>query len=107
MTNPELNLKVLTDHIHQLADAQSRAADQVTGANRAIAGVSDRVRETHGLICALASTALATADETRASLGSGLFQRSTELSGKLTTAASNYEDTDYLSGRAIGSECRW
>ena len=107
MTNPELNLHVVTDHIHQLADTQSHAADQFTGANRAIAGVSARVRETHGLICAMTSTTLTTAEETRKSLGLKLFQRSSELSEKLTTAASNYENSDYLAGRTINGECRW
>src|SRR5690349_3054573 len=84
VTNPEVTLNVVTDHIRQLADAQSRAADQFTGANRAVAGASDRVRETHGLICALTSAALTTADETRVSLGEGFFTRSMELSAKLT-----------------------
>ncbi|ORA49301.1 hypothetical protein BST22_17295 [Mycolicibacterium chubuense] len=106
MTNAEVNLRVLTDHIDELAEQQSRAADQFTGANRAVAGASSRITATHGVICALTSEALATADEARQSLGLSLFRRSEDLSAKLTTAASNYKNADYLAGQSIGQQCR-
>ena len=106
MTSPALNLNVLTSHIDQLAEIQMRATDQFTGANRAIVDTSSQVTATHGVICALTSAAVKAADEARTSAGAQLLRRSSELSAKLTTAASNYENVDYLSGKSIGQQCR-
>lgn len=102
MSNREANLRVVTDHIEELADRQSRAVDQLMGANRAAATASDRVEATHGLICQLTSMALSDADIARSVAGQTLQRVSGELAEKLQNAARNYQSTDYMAGGKIG-----
>ena len=105
MTNPERNLNVLTCHLDHLAKQHRHAADQLTGANRAAAPAAASILHTHGLVCTATSAAMSSADDARNELGTRLFQKSTELSAKLTTAAANYENTDYLTGKQVGGQC--
>lgn len=105
MSNLQLNLKVLTDHLTELATKQQKGADQVTGANRHTGDVTGLVERTHGLICAATTSALAPAEAGRKSAGEALHRVSTELAAKLTTAAVNYNDTDYRAGTSIGQIC--
>ncbi|SCX29121.1 ESX-1 secretion-associated protein [Mycolicibacterium fluoranthenivorans] len=95
------NLRVLTDHLRDLSNSQDKAADQILGANRAVGDTARRVSDSHGLVCSITSIALSTADTVRKEAGSTMEKVSRELSEKLTTAASNYENTDYLAGRKI------
>ncbi|WNG87370.1 ESX-1 secretion-associated protein [Mycobacterium sp. ITM-2016-00317] len=106
MTAPQQNLHVLTEHIGELADKQARAADQFTGANRSAGDVAPRVLATHGLACAATSAALSVTDGARNTAGVQLMKRSNDLASKLSTAAANYSNTDYLAGRNIGRECQ-
>jgi len=50
-TDQEKNLKVLTEHILDLAARQQTAVDQITGANRSIVDPARNVQDTHGMIC--------------------------------------------------------
>ena len=95
MTAQEKNLHVLTEHIRRLADQQDIASDRIIGANRAIGDTASRVTDTHGLVCAFTSASLSNADTARAAAGSALHKVSSELSEKLSTAASNYDNADY------------
>jgi hypothetical protein len=106
MTGQDQNLQVLTDHLHELAALQHTAADKITGANRQIGDVAGKVLSTHGLVCALTSLALTTIDTDRQAVGGLLFKVSTELEEKLDTAATDYNNTDYLAGRSLGWACR-
>ncbi|MHA3018751.1 ESX-1 secretion-associated protein [Mycobacterium sp. BMJ-28] len=101
MTDQERNLHVLTDHVSDLAAKQETAANQITGANRAIGDTATRVRDTHGLVCSMTSAALSAADTARTAAGSTLHKVSSELSEKLCTAASNYQNADYRAGAHI------
>lgn len=106
MSNLELNLMVLTDHLEELARKQQSAADQVTGANRHTGDVTTQVENTHGLICKATTAALKEAEAGRKAAGDTLVRVSTELAAKLTTAATNYNDVDYREGRSIGQVCQ-
>ena len=106
MTNPQRNLNVVTRHLDDLARKHGQAADQLIGANREAAPAAASVLHTHGLVCAATSAAMSSADDARNDLGARLFQKSTELSAKLTTAAANYRNTDYLTGKQVGRQCR-
>lgn len=106
MTNPEKNLHVLTSHIDDLARKQLEAADQITGANRSAADITSQVFATHGAACAATTAALSIAEEDRNTLGTKLLSTSNEFAAKLATAALNYQNTDYLAGRALSQECR-
>lgn len=106
MTIETDNLHVLTEHVRKLADGQQTAADQITGANRAVGDVANRVSETHGVVCFLTSGALTDADTERKAAGSTLHSVSTDLCDKLTTAASNYDNADYRAGHAISQAGR-
>ena len=44
----DLNLKVVTEHIDELAGHHETAADKIVGANRFAQGVAGRVETTHG-----------------------------------------------------------
>jgi len=106
MSHLELNLMVLTDHLTELAGRQQSAADQVIGANRHTGDVTTQVENTHGLICNATTMALREAEAGRKSAGEALHRVSTELSAKLTTAATNYNDVDYREGRSLGQACQ-
>lgn len=101
MTDGDQNLHVLTEHIRKLSDQQDVAKDKLIGANRAIGDTASRVSSSHGLVCWPTSVALSSADTSRSAAGSTLQRVSTELSDKLSTAASNYDSADYRSGGKI------
>lgn len=100
------NLRVLTDHVRKLAVTQHTAADQITGASRSIGDVAARVSSTHGVVCSFTSVALDAADSARNAAGSALQKVSTDLSGKLDTAAANYDNADYRAGKQISQAGR-
>ena len=106
MGNREDNLHVVTEHIDRLAGLQQRAAEQFVGANRAAASAANNVGITHGPICAMTTSALADAGVARKVAGHTMQRVSDELAQKLQNASRNYQSTDYLAGKQIGTECR-
>jgi hypothetical protein len=106
MTDQDQNLRVVVDHINKLAEAQQRAADKIMGANRYTGAIAGSVGSTHGLICMATKLAVADAEEERSAAGKALFATSTELAEKLTSAANNYNNVDYMAGKNLGQECR-
>jgi hypothetical protein len=101
----DLNLQVLTEHIDQLAGHHETAADKILGANRFAQGVADKIEGTHGLICYATSSAMTEAESRRLTAGQVLHRVSTELGEKLRNSSANYQNTDFLSTRALNSEC--
>lgn len=102
----DLNLKVVTEHIDELAGHHETAADKILGANRFAQGVADRVESTHGLICYATSLAMSDAESSRSSAGQALHRVSTEFGEKLRNTSTNYQNTEYISGQKLSSECR-
>ncbi|MDG4668379.1 ESX-1 secretion-associated protein [Mycobacterium sp. 236(2023)] len=102
----DLNLKVVTEHIDELAGHHETAADKILGANRFAQGVAGRVEITHGLICFATSSAMADAESSRSSAGQALQRVSTELGEKLRNTSANYQNTDYMNKQKLSSECQ-
>lgn len=89
-----MNLKVLTDHILNLAARHQQAVNQITGANRSIVDPARNVQDTHGMVCEATHLAVSAAEEARRAAGGALFKVSTALGEKLTAAAARYDHTD-------------
>jgi uncharacterized phosphosugar-binding protein len=102
MSDLEQNLKVVTDHLGELANRQQTAADKIIGANRATVEIAAKIEATHGLICFATSQAMSAGESARKEAGQTLYNVSTEFNQKLDTAATNYENVDYREGRSIG-----
>ena len=102
MSDLELNLKVVTDHLTELGGFQETAANKITGANRETADVAAKIKETHGLVCYATSQAMSEGETARKEAGDTMYTVSTEFKQKLDTAAVNYNDVDYREGRSIG-----
>jgi hypothetical protein len=107
VTDQDKNLQVVTDHIDDLAGRQQTAADRIMGANRMTGDISARIVSTHGVVCSATSLAVAAADEARKTAGAAIQTTSSELALKLTTAALNYNDTDYRAGKSLGQACQF
>lgn len=102
MTDQQMNLHVLTEHIDKLAEKQHTAADKITGANRMTGGdIAYKVFSTHGAVCSPTSMVFSGVDTARKAAGAALHKVSSELAEKLTTAASNYNSIDYMSGKML------
>lgn len=97
----EKNLKVLAEHIQELAARQQTAVDQIIGANRAIVDPAQNVQDTHGTVCEATHLAVSAAEDARRAAGGALFTVSTELVVKLNSAAAKYDHTDEAGADAI------
>lgn len=102
MSDLELNLKVVTDHLTELGGFQETAANKIVGANRETADVAAKIEDTHGLVCYATSQAMSEGETARKDAGDNLYTVSTEFKEKLDVAAINYNDVDYREGRSIG-----
>ena len=71
MSDFEMNLKVVTDHLGELGRFQETAANKITGANRETADIAAKIEETHGLVCFATSQAMSEG-ETAMSVGASL-----------------------------------
>jgi len=98
----ELNLKVVTDHLTVLGSFHETAANKITGANREASDVAAKIEETHGLVCYATSQAMSRGETAREDAGDTVYTVSTEFKEKLDVAAVNYADVDYREGRSIG-----
>ena len=86
--------KISGPTISALATGQENAATGIKDATLTVQGVAANVARTHGFICAVTSEALGTAETARSSAGTKTADISTELAGKLRSAAQSYEATD-------------
>lgn len=107
MSDLELNLKVLTDFLGELGAKHQTATDLIIGSNRHVADSASKIESSHGLVCWATIQALANG-EPRKAAGATLERVSSEFSEKLDRAATNYNNSDYRSGKSIGvagTEC--
>jgi Excreted virulence factor EspC, type VII ESX diderm/EspA/EspE family len=86
--------KISAPTIWALATGQDNAATGINDATLAVQGVGANVARTHGFICAVTSEAVTAAEGARNSAGTKTADISTELAGKLRSAAQSYEATD-------------
>jgi len=97
------NLKVLTEHLNDLAGKQQSAAGQIIFARDAVVDVTGSVWRTHGAVCAATNLAIGDAETARAAAVSHLYKMSADLRDRLNSAAQNYNNSDWRAGRDIGS----
>ncbi|MEO3758103.1 type VII secretion target [Mycobacterium sp. B14F4] len=88
------DLKISGPTISALATGQENAATGITDATLVVQGVGANVARTDGFICAVTSEAVTGAEGARNSAGTKTAGISTELAGKLRTAAQTYAATD-------------
>jgi hypothetical protein len=97
------NLRVLTEHIDELAAKQTTAAGSLKIAGETVNDVASNVWSTHGVACAASNMAVAAVETARDDARTKLWKMSHDLSERLRTASANYNDADWLAGRDIDS----
>lgn len=104
-TTQEQNLKVLTEHLTELASRQQAAGGRIKVAGESVhGGVAGDVLRTHGVVCSLSSFALMKAEAARRVASAHQYKLSEHLAESLKNAADNYNNVDYREGRSI-AEC--
>jgi CRISPR/Cas system endoribonuclease Cas6 (RAMP superfamily) len=98
----DYDLKVLTDHLHHLADRQQAAASRIRMADEKVSGLSSSVLSTHGLACWATISALRAAEAARHTASVNNYKASMDLKDRLNWAAENYNNADWVSGKDIG-----
>lgn len=99
----DYDVKVLTDHLHELAGKQESAAGRVRMADEKVSGLSGDVLHTHGLVCWATHSAIGEAEGLRHTAAVNMYKASIDLRDRLNWAADNYTDADWVSGRNIGA----
>lgn len=97
------NLRVLTEHIDDIAAKQTTAAGSLKIAGETVNDVASNVWSTHGVACAASNMAVAAVETARDDARTKLWKMSHDLSERLRTASANYNDADWLAGRDIDS----
>lgn len=99
-----MNLRVLTDHVRELAHQQQAASGRLRSARQAVAeGLADRVWATHGVVSAVMNMAVAKAETARKDAIENQYRLGLDLHERLNNAADNYENEDWVGGRNIGA----
>jgi len=99
------NLRVMTEHITELAGKQQASAGRILAGKEAVNGVTGNMWRTHGVVCAATNMAVGEAETARAAAISKQYKISTDLRDRLNWAVVNYEDADWRAGHDIGA-CR-
>lgn len=99
-------LRVCTEHVHELSDRQGQAAAQLAGTSSATDGVSGSMWLSHGVVCALSNAAVAAAESARKAACTGMAVVSTDLHEKLGIAAHRYDQTDHANSGILAERVR-
>lgn len=105
MSDLSENLRVLTEHIDDLAAKQTTAAGDLKIAGEKVNGIASSVWATHGIACAASNMAVDAIEAARDAADVTLWKMSHDLSVRLQMASSNYNDADWRAGKDIDS-CR-
>jgi hypothetical protein len=97
------NLRVLTEHIDDIAAKQTTAASSLKIAGETVNDLASNVWSSHGVVCAASNMAVAAVETARDSARTKLWKMSHDLSERLHTASENYNNADWLAGRDIDS----
>lgn len=99
-----MNLRVLTEHVRELAHKQEAASGRFRSARQAVAeGLGDRLWTTHGVVSAAVNMAVSNAESARMDAITTQYRLGHDLNERLNNAADNYENADWVSGRNIGA----
>ena len=97
------NLRVLTEHIDDLAAKQTTAAGDLKIAGETVNGLAASVWSTHGVVCAASNMAVDAIEAAREAADATLWRMSHDLSVRLQMASSNYNNADWRAGKDIDS----
>lgn len=97
------NLRVLTEHIDEIAAKQTTAAGTMKIAGETVNDLASNVWSTHGVACAASNMAVDAVEAARDNARTKLWQMSHDLSERLRTASANYNNADWLARRDIDS----
>jgi hypothetical protein len=98
---PGDELSVVTAHLTELAARQGRAAAAIRSATVMADGADAVVRQTHGAVASASASALTAVLAARRSAATRVAAISEDLSGKLSTAAKQYEQADEAAGGTL------
>ena len=100
------NLRVLTEHVDELAAKQTTAAGELKVAGETVNDLTSSVWATHGVVCAASNMAVSSIEAARDAADAKLWRISHDLSERLRTASANYKDSDWVAGEAIDNSCK-
>lgn len=103
MSSQADNLRVLTEHIDDLAAKQTTAAGCLKIAGETVNDLASSVWSTHGVVCALSNMAVDAIESARDAADAKLWRMSHDLSERLNMASSNYDNADWLARKDIDS----
>jgi hypothetical protein len=95
-------LNVLTSDLRNMSTIHDAAAAGFSAAGNTTSFVEWKVLVTHGPICWSSQQALCEANEARKSAAEAMMNKSNDLAGKLTAAASQYDQTDAQESGNLG-----
>lgn len=95
-------LNVLTSDLRDMSTTHDAAAAGFSAAGDTTSFVEWKVLATHGPICWSSQQALCEANEARKSAAETMMKTSNDLSQKLTTAATQYDQTDTRESGHLG-----
>lgn len=97
------NLRVLTEHIDEVAARHVTAAGVLKVAGETVNDISDRVARTHGVACLASNMAVTAVETARDDARQKLWQMSHDLGERLAIASANYNDADWRASTDIES----
>ncbi|CDP89113.1 MULTISPECIES: ESX-1 secretion-associated protein [Mycolicibacterium] len=95
-------LNVLTSDLRAMSTIQNEAASGFSAAGDTTSWVEWKVLATHGPVCWSSQQALCEANEARKSACETMMNTSNDLAENLTTAASQYDQTDAQEAGTLG-----
>lgn len=95
-------LNVLTSDLRDMSATHGAAAAGFSAAGDTTSYVEWKVLATHGVICWNSQQALCDANDARKSASETMMKKSNELAENLTTAASQYDQTDAQEAGTLG-----
>lgn len=101
MSGLEANLRVLTDHLTELAGRHDATAGRILAAKEAVSELSADMWRTHGVACAASNIAASNAETLRAAAVKKRYEVAADLRDRLNWAATNYNDADWRAAKDI------
>lgn len=106
MSDLEDNLRVLTEHVDDLAAKQTTAAGELKTAGETVNDLASSVWATHGVVCAASNMVVSSIEAARDAADAKLWAVSHDLSERLRTASANYNNSDWIAGEEIDNSCK-
>lgn len=103
MSSQADNLRVLAEHIDELAAKQTSAAGRLKIAGETVNDLASSVWATHGIVCAASNMAVDDIEAARDAADAKLWRMSHDLSERLRMASTNYNNADWRASKDIDS----